>query len=280
MADASASASASPPLVFYDIASGPPIQPYAPNPSKARYALNFKAVPYATRWVPLPDIPAVRTAVGAPTVRKFADGTNYHTLPILTDASTGAIIGDSFDIAIYLQDTYPTSGGGNLFPDIPLDYDSPFIGIIPLVPLSDEREGNAVYAKFNRHIDATFTAHVVLCSQGMPFEVATAAATKAEFARRAGVDDFATLDVQGEPRAKLLVSFRDSLAPLAELLRRDARGVWIAGEVASYADFIIGGWLRMARVCLPADEWAAMREWHGGVWGALFDALEQYADAK
>jgi hypothetical protein len=35
-------------LVFYDIATHPQHTPYAPNPCKTRYALNFTKTPYRT----------------------------------------------------------------------------------------------------------------------------------------------------------------------------------------------------------------------------------------
>ncbi|KAF8941926.1 hypothetical protein BGZ47_007039, partial [Haplosporangium gracile] len=94
-------------LVFYDVAMRPPFTTTccAANPWKSRYALNFKKVPYSTSWVQLPDITKVRRALGVPASRKFADGTDFYTLPMLSDPTHGAIVGDSFDIAIYLQKT-------------------------------------------------------------------------------------------------------------------------------------------------------------------------------
>jgi hypothetical protein len=72
------------PLVFYDISS--PLQPprsYAPNPSKSRLALSFKRVPFKTTWVDILDISDVRKGLNCPPVRKFADGSDYYTLPML-----------------------------------------------------------------------------------------------------------------------------------------------------------------------------------------------------
>lgn len=71
------------PLVLYDISS--PIQPrsYAPNPSKARLALSFKAVPFETKWVDILDIPEVRKGLHCAAVRKFDSGADYYTLPML-----------------------------------------------------------------------------------------------------------------------------------------------------------------------------------------------------
>lgn len=105
-------------IVFYDIAMRPPVEENscAVNPWKTRLALNFKGVPYTTSWVPLPDISKVRSKLKVPPCRKFADGSDFYTLPIIEDPTTGSLVGDSFDIAVYLQKTYPNSGAGDLFP--------------------------------------------------------------------------------------------------------------------------------------------------------------------
>ncbi|KAF5568057.1 hypothetical protein FPHYL_2991 [Fusarium phyllophilum] len=227
-------------ITFYDIAARPPVEKnvFSPNPWKTRFALNFKNVPYSTSWVALPDITKVRTSLNVPACRKFNDGKDFYTLPIIDDPSTGSVVGDSFDIAIYLQKTYPTSGGGDLFPTQTLDFDfeHPYI----LVPLSEWRDKeNPEYAKFNLNIDAAFTAHVQLGVQGMPFDPASEEESKAEFVRRAGVkqwDDFALV---GEAREKTMQSLREMLGNLAKLFTRDMSGPFLLGEKVSYADMLV-----------------------------------------
>ncbi|KZL84863.1 glutathione s-transferase [Colletotrichum incanum] len=269
------------PIVFYDIATRPPVEKTccSPNPWKTRLALNFKDLPYTTSWVALPDISKVRSSLKVPPCRKFADGTDFFTLPIIEDPATGSLVGDSFDIAVYLQKTYPNSGAGDLFPPQPLDYVFAHNGI--LVPLSDCRESEfPEYAKFNMNVDAAFTTHVQLTVQGFPFDPATADATKAEFIRRAGVkcwDDFALV---GEQRQKTMESFRNMLGDLAKLFLKDTSGPFLLGTKASYADMIVGAWLRMMRATLPESEWEEVRSWHEGLFGQLHDALEVYAEVK
>ena len=87
-------------IVFYDIASGPPVRTFAPNPWKTRYALNFKTVTYKTQAVDMPDIASVREQLGVPANRTLPNGSPYHTLPLIHDRTTNQFIGDTFEIAV------------------------------------------------------------------------------------------------------------------------------------------------------------------------------------
>jgi len=270
------------PIVFYDIAMRPPVEKNccSPNPWKARLALNFKGVPYKTTWVALPDITKVRSGLKVPPCRKFADGTDFYTLPIIEDPSTNSLVGDSFDIAVYLQDTYPDSGAGDLFPKQKLDY-ALAEEFTSLVPLSACREvGDPEYAKFNVNVDAVFTAHAQLTTQGFPFDPATAEVTKAEWVRRAGISRWEDLELVGEARQKVKDSFREMLGGLGKLFSRDTSGPFLLGTKACYADMIVGAWLRMFSVTLPESEWQEVKGWHGGLFGQLHDALAAYAEVK
>ncbi|KAK2601764.1 hypothetical protein QQS21_004648 [Conoideocrella luteorostrata] len=270
------------PIVFYDIAQRPPVTETccAVNPWKSRLALNFKAVPYSTSWVKMPDISKLRTGLKVPACRKLADGSDYNTLPIIYDPATNSFVGDSFDIAVHLQHNYPFSGAGDLLPPQKLDY--VFSNSAKLVvPLSELRETNfPEYARFNTNIDAAFSAHVPLMVHGLPLDPATADITKAEFVKRAGVgswDDFALV---GEAREKMKESFVAILGDVAKLFLKDTSGPFLLGQRASYADLIVGGWLRMMRMTLPESEWNEARGWHGGIFGKLYDALDKYAEVK
>ncbi|KAJ3545342.1 hypothetical protein NM208_g2546 [Fusarium decemcellulare] len=99
-------------------------------------------------------------------------------------------------------------------------------------------------------------------TDGMPLDPARVEEIKAEFARE-----------------KLMESFRDMLGDLAKLFEK-TDGPFLLGQQASYADFIVGAWLRMSLVALPKSEWEEARSWHGGVFGRLHDALDVYAEVK
>ncbi|KAL4887548.1 hypothetical protein BJY04DRAFT_212582 [Aspergillus karnatakaensis] len=274
------------PLLFYDIGLRPPVEKTccSPNPWKTRQALNFKTLPYTTKWVGLPDVEKVRKGLKVPPVRKFADGSDFFTLPIIEDANTNSSVGDSFDIAVHLQKNYPDVGG-DLFPEQKIDYvfEHPYI-MVPLSECNDKEYPE--YARFNVTVDAAFTAHVQLTTGGFPFDPATESTVKEEFVRRAtaagapGISSWEDFALEGEAREKVKDSFREMLGGLGELFIRDSSGPFMLGATACYADFIVGAWLKMMRATLPEIEWEEVRAWHGGIFGKLHDALEVYSEVK
>lgn len=267
------------PIVFYDISHKPPVEESAcsPNPWKTRFALNFKGVPYSTSWVAMPDIAKVRKSLGQPAGRKFADGTDFYTLPVIQDAATGTTVGDTFDIAIYLQRTYPESGAGDLLPAVTLDftYKPPFESLIPLSERQDD--GFPDYYQFNYNVDQAFTTHTILMVNGLPFDPATAEQSRAEFLRRANFTSWDQFTLPDEAREQVLQSFEAVLGDLAKLFRVNPDGPFLLGQKASYGDFIVGAWLRMAHTCMPKEEWQRLRGWHDGIFGKLHDGLDAYA---
>ncbi|KAL8966485.1 MAG: hypothetical protein Q9183_003355 [Haloplaca sp. 2 TL-2023] len=252
-------------VIFYDIASGPPVRPFAPNPWKTRYALNFTKTPYTTTWVPLPDVAKQRQNLGIPACRKYADGSDFFTLPILRDPAAeqeagdgGTLIGDSFDIAVHLHDRQAKLGNRS-----------------PLFPSNTM----ALHRAFNAHVDALFTNNgVILAGYYMPLDPATADETRARMAKLAGAARWEDLEIKGEQRKAMLAAFEAALGSgLATWFTRRHEGPFLEGKVPMYADLIVGGWLQMMRNCLP--EWEELRGWHGGLWGRLHEALEGWAQA-
>jgi hypothetical protein len=270
----------SPSTVLYDIAYQKPYpeSTCAPNPWKARYALNFKAIPYSTRWVLMPDIAQVRRGLDIPAGRNFADGTEFYTLPIVTDAKTGAKLGDTLDIANWLQDTFPSAGAGDLFPSQDLTYDCPGIMIVPLSEPKDNI--HADYAKFNHSVDNAFTLHTQLAAEGQRWDPELVDGIRAEMTRRTGMS-WEQIAVRGEARVKLMASLHDTLRDLAALFQRDTTGPFLLGTKPNYADIIVGGWLRMFSMTVLDSEWEEIQGWHGGVFGKLHAALqERFGDVK
>ncbi|KAI1249388.1 hypothetical protein MGN70_009001 [Eutypa lata] len=267
-------------MEFYVIAMRPPAASSccSVNPWKSRLALNFKDIAHSTKWVSLPDIKKVRRTLDVPACRKFPDGTDFFTLPILVDPSNNSAIGDSFDIAVYLQKTYPASGASDLFPPQVLDFT-----YTPDLPswapqLSERKECEYdEYSKFNTSVDAAFSAHVGLVGYYLPLD---SEGSKDVCIRRAGVESWDDFELKGKERENLKGSLHLMLGELAKLFSRDSTGPFLLGKQTSYADLIVGGWLHMIRGTLPNNEWQEIRSWHGGIFGHLYDGLEKYAEVK
>eukprot|EP00123_Amoebidium_parasiticum_P009050 comp19193_c0_seq1/m.21913 comp19193_c0_seq1/g.21913 ORF comp19193_c0_seq1/g.21913 comp19193_c0_seq1/m.21913 type:complete len:276 (-) comp19193_c0_seq1:359-1186(-) len=266
-------------LILYDISS--PLKPrsYAPNPSKARLALSFKRVPFKTTFVDILEIPSVRKGLNCPAVRKLDDGSDFYTLPMLQDPASGTVVGDSFDIANYLDDMFPESGGC-LFPadstHTGLDYESPNKDTPFYAPLTtNEGKKNEAYARFNTHVDATFSANMILVGEFLPFNPDTAETVKALFAKRAHLRLWDDLSIRGEAREPLKAAFKEALTSLAQLFMVHKSGPYLEGERATYADLIVGGWLNMLSVTMPKEEWQEFRTWHDGVFARLHEALQE-----
>ncbi|CAI7610445.1 unnamed protein product [Penicillium manginii] len=211
----------SPTIVLYDIDMRPPC---APNPWKARYALNSKGVSYSKIWVDMPDITKTRCDLGQTLDYVYAN-----------------------DLAVFA----------------------------PLSKLNEKE--HAEYARFNMNVDAAFSAPVLLMVHGLPLHPDTTEKTRAEFIKRSGVASEDDLTVRGKIREELKASLHDTLGELAKLFRRDNTGSFLLGQQASYADLVVGAWLRMMHGTLPAEEWEEAKAWHEGVFGKLNDALEKYA---
>lgn len=267
--------SPSSPITFFDIASNQPLRTHAPNPWKSRYALNLKRLSYQTKWVDLPDIHTVREQLGVPANRTHPDGKPYHTLPLIQDTSTGVLVGDSFEIAIYLDKTYPDG------------------------PTLIKPGTTGLTAAFNAQVDALFTKYVMLCDQ-MPFDPDMAVKVDAIFAKRAESMDATVVAEHTSmqlPREELFVQFDKALGQFvkcyyhvggttdyfwsengtakaqAQRSERQKVGPFLDGDEPVYADLIVGAWLAMMSEGMKLEDWQRVRTFQDGFWGRLHDAL-------
>ncbi|KAF2161907.1 hypothetical protein M409DRAFT_69437 [Zasmidium cellare ATCC 36951] len=266
-------------LTFYDIASAPPLKTFAPNPWKTRLALNFKGIPYQTKWVSVLDISSLREELGVRANRTLPDGTPLHTLPMIQDAVTKEIVGDSFEIVLYLDRAYP---------------DSPKL----LRPYTA-----GLTAAFNAHMDEVFTKHLGLCTR-TSFDPAVVEEVMAMFAKRFGVSSLADMQLSNEQREDMFVSFEVALGELTKAYNhtggtadrvwrttgtakeqtqrsgRESAGLFLDGEEPAYADFIVGAWLKHFEADMVPKDWERVCSWQDGRWGKMVAALDQWSEMK
>ena len=261
-------------IIFYDIASGQPLRTFTPNPWKTRYALNFKSLQYQSKWIDMPDIPSVCQELGVSANRTLPDGTPYHTLPVIQDSSTGKNLGDSFEIALYLDKTYPTS------------------------PTLIQPGTTGLTAAFNAQVDGLFTKYVILADQ-MPFDVRIADKVKDIFAKRASAMGIKDLRMSDEAREALFVRFEKALGEFVkayyhvggttdyfwaqtgtQIKGTEQVGPYLEGDTPTYADFIVGAWLAAMEASMKPVDWERVKSWQNGFWGRLHDALAPLREIK
>ena len=227
------------------------------------------------------DIPTVRENLGVPANRTLPNGKPYHTLPVIQDQSTGKIIGDSFEIALYLDKTYPDS------------------------PRLIHPGTTGLTAAFNAQVDGLFTKYITLPDQMALDERLTEQAKKI-FAERMGTDPYAQSNPPtAEDREKTWTQFENAMGELvkayyhvggttdyfwsatgtapaqAQSRGREQVGPYLDGDdEPAYADLIVGAWLAMLWKCMKPQDWQRVRGMQGGIWGRLHDTLEPLREIK
>ncbi|KAH8823342.1 hypothetical protein DL96DRAFT_1617291 [Flagelloscypha sp. PMI_526] len=97
-------------ITLYDIPSTLPGVIWGPNTLVTRLTLEFKGIPFETKWVEYPEVePAAKAISAEPTTVRPDTGKPKYTVPMIQDTSTGKTISDSWNILNYLEDTYPES---------------------------------------------------------------------------------------------------------------------------------------------------------------------------
>jgi len=205
-----------PKTLLYDLPSKDPCASWSVNSWKARLALNFKNIPYETKWIEYPDI--------APTFKSFGippgNGVYAYTVPTvrLPDLS---YVSDSRAIATVLEERFPAPS----FPSLHLD--SPLLTqieeLIPKIHMALQPEWQPYVApslltpRSKEYFERTRGE-----AKGMSLE---------QFAKEKGGEHNW---VEATPKLKQVGA-----------LLREKGGPFVLGSTASYADFIIVSLLHM-----------------------------------
>ncbi|KAG5634364.1 hypothetical protein H0H81_002243 [Sphagnurus paluster] len=249
-------------LVLYDIPSAKGGETWSPNVWRTRaftdpvdrLALNYKGVRYRTEWVEYPDIKAVGISIGAKATIVEPDGSSTWTCPMLVDPNTldanGAptVISDSYNIARYLEDTYPSP---RLFP----------IGTMAL---------HQSWARF-----VSMGIHKPLVDLLIPVCPDILAPRSREYFISTREEDFGPLNKICPVREKGWELVRVGLDRIALALDEngDAQeaNLRVIPGCTSYADFQLLAPLLWAVALVSEEEVSALKEWNGGRWGKLID---------
>lgn len=105
------------PIVLYDLADAKGSS-WSFNPYKTRLSLNFKGLPYRVEYISFPNVEPRLKELG---VSPASDTFPYYTLPVIADPSSDpngkpTYVSDSFKIAVYLDEKYPSPKYPAIFP--------------------------------------------------------------------------------------------------------------------------------------------------------------------
>lgn len=220
-------------ILLYDLVGSDPTRPFSPHCWKVAFALAHKGLAFEAIPTPFTSVPTVEAGASK-------------TVPVIRDGDR--VVGDSFDIALYLEKTYP-------------DRPSLFGG-----------EGGEAMARFIERWSQT-TLHPWL-----------GAAALLDIHDRLGSEDQAYFRRSREQRfgksleevvagsASGLDAFRAKLEPLRSML---AYQPFIGGQSPLFADYIVAGafqWVRVISSVRPLSDDDPVAVWfercldlHGGL---------------
>jgi glutathione S-transferase len=214
--------------------------------------LNYKGIPHRTEWIEYPDIEPHSKSLGLKPTGKKPDGTPFYTLPAIHDPSTGTYLSDSFLIAEYLEETYPTTprifphGTRSLQHAFQFAFGERLAAVRPFILPS-------VLPKLGTQRSEEYFRRTKELALGRPLVVP-----------------------EGAERAEQWAKFRDSMSKVDECLAKaDTKGPFVMGDTISWADFFISGFLMFWKRVWGEDseEWKDIASWNEGRWKNLLNAL-------
>ena len=254
------------PLILYDIPSTVEGGCWSPNLAKprqvnswfqimppsltsCRYVLRYKGLPFEVEWVELPDIAPRMKDIGATPGRGF-DGVEKYTLPVLHDPNSGAIITDSWEIAIYLDHTYPEK---RVFPKGTEGLIGAFATVYP------EQFRPAIKILLMRSME-------VLNERSREYYLA---AREEQFNQK--MEDWSP---EGPERDRHWSVIEKAFTTM-KIWFDKSEGKWLMGNTFSYADILAATHLFWFKKVLHVDEWKKIAAWHDGQWERLLADVER-----
>ncbi|KAI6120885.1 hypothetical protein EDD16DRAFT_806150 [Pisolithus croceorrhizus] len=237
------------PLVLYDIPSKLEGKYWSDNVTKSRFVLGYKGLPFRVEWVGFPDIAPRMKEIGA-RKNRLADGAEMNTLPVLSDPNTGALVTDSWEIAEYLEKTYPEK---SIF--------------------SHNRKGliRAFTTAIISLVQPAAIFPILRASQILDERSAECYITTKEVMFKAKISEFSP---EGPKRDEHWAIIERAFTTSKEWYAEE-EGKWLMGDVFSYADIFTASILSWLKRVLHEDEWEKIASWHDGRWGELLADVEK-----
>ncbi|PPQ81465.1 hypothetical protein CVT26_011542 [Gymnopilus dilepis] len=220
---------------------------------------TWRKLNYRTQWVCTTDIENTCKPLGMLPTGFKPDGSPHYTLPAiidLTDPSRPVYMSDSMPIVEYLERTYPSPPGQELFPPNTFPFQviltqfvmPKFHAIVPNLLLSGMYAAKSPeeQADLRRRMEARFK---------MSFE---------------------NIEKRGAERELAFKGLEQDLKMLSAAFDRNHEGIFLLGRQVSFADFTIAAWLIMLKVASPDDMWARVSRLDGGRWKRYLDNFHDW----
>ncbi len=242
---------------------------WSPNTNKTRLALNYKQIPYTESFISTPDIPVICASFGIP---KDA-ATKHATLPAIihygADGQVIKALGNSLDIAHYLDSVWP---------------DKP---VIPVVP-GYSKLFDSVYSSFftNVMIQAVWgpgwripipNVPAILDDRGAEvFVRSRTAMSKARIGRTAPPQEWGSPNPEDDWKP-----FLDNLKPIVRALKNSSSaGPFLFGETPTHMDFELVGIFAWFKRTKEANFHRLITSTPGGEFERLWKACEGWLSGR
>ncbi|KAF9554352.1 hypothetical protein CPC08DRAFT_744513 [Agrocybe pediades] len=249
-------------IILYDSPTTIPGKALSPNMRKTRYCLSYKSLPYKTHWIEYVNIQSECKKIGIPPTAKNGDGSDFYTLPAIYDPHTGKYIADSFEIAVYLDKTYPDA-----LPIFPGGYQT-------TAGLQHAFEHGIFFPAIDKHRSFAFYETFLVQNEiSKPY-------FRDSFEKRLGVK-LEDLAPKGELAVQQWKKFEEAFGTVAAVYAKtDAAGPYLMGDRISWGDIVVCSFLIWWRRLWgeESQQWKDISSWQGGRWGRLLSSLDKYSE--
>ena len=229
--------------------------------ARHRYTLNIKGLKYKTVWVEYPDIRRdVYEKYKLPPngAKPLPEGgmLDYYSLPVIHDPSTGKTIADSFHIAIYLDETYPST------------------------PRVLHNETYGLYNAFSDHIFVVLGGFLGQLMMPRMARLLNEYSQEWFIKARSGDIGAPLMDLQPKTPEALEAAWKNSEQAWGKVARWYKPGaMFLSGsDRPGLADFMIVSMFHNVRVVWGEDskEWKNALKWQDEKWKALSEYFSKY----
>ena len=222
--------------------------------------LNYKGLDYRTEWLEYPEIePKLKSLGGKPTDKRD-DETDKYTLPAIHDSESDAVVTDSFVIAKYLDEKYPSTPSF-----VPRGCDAAII-------LLDEH-----FMGYFGHIYSVIIRPIIRALNPPSAKFFSEA-----HLQRSDWEDVVKED-DGPGKTEAYAKFRECLEQLASVYDKNGKEtIFFINDSFSFADCITIAFLKWVRTMVGVDseEWKILENCAGGRWTKQIAEGEKWMEVK